>query len=70
LCSAVELVTSAFTFWKQTGKVYELENPVDRNTKGGRTGEALKNKATWIFAIFIFGYVGSEGKFPLLCTTF
>jgi hypothetical protein len=58
-------VTSSITFWKQTGAVYKLENPTDSNSDGGRTREAIKNKVTWIFAIFIFGYVGAEGKFPL-----
>jgi hypothetical protein len=61
--SSVELATSAFTFWSQTGQIYQLENPVDPNTKKGRTREALNNKVTWIFALFIFGYVGAEGKF-------
>jgi hypothetical protein len=49
-------------FWKQTGHVYKLENPVDPNGSGGRTRDAIKNKVTWIFAVFIFGYVGAEGK--------
>jgi fucose permease len=62
----VELLTSASTFWKQSGSVYQSENPRDPNSTTGRTREALKNKLTWIFALFIFGYVGAEGLLALL----
>ncbi|TVY26956.1 Bypass of stop codon protein [Lachnellula hyalina] len=59
--SAIELLSSATAFWKQTGVVYRTENPSVTSDKSGRTREALKNKVTWIFALFIFGYVGAEG---------
>ena len=62
--SAIELVTSTVMFWKQTGKVYQMENPREPNSTTGRTREALKNKLTWVFALFIFGYVGAEGTPP------
>ena len=62
--AAVEFVSSSFAFWKQTGEAYQLENPAESNAKGGRTREAMRNKVTWIFALFIFGYVGAEGKTP------
>ncbi|THV54702.1 hypothetical protein BGAL_0021g00040 [Botrytis galanthina] len=58
--AATELVTSAWAFWAQTGHVYAMENPRDVNAKTGRLREALSNKLTWIFAAFIFGYVGAE----------
>ncbi|KAI9047891.1 hypothetical protein LZ554_007693 [Drepanopeziza brunnea f. sp. 'monogermtubi'] len=58
--SAVELATSSFTFRKQTGAVYEAENPRDPDSKTGRTREALRSKITWLFCLFIFGYVGAE----------
>ncbi|PMD54818.1 MFS general substrate transporter [Hyaloscypha bicolor E] len=58
--SALELTTSTWAFWRQTGSMYQAENPQDPNTKTGRTREALKNKVTWLFALFIFGYVGAE----------
>ncbi|KAK2626010.1 hypothetical protein QTJ16_004272 [Diplocarpon rosae] len=58
--SALELATSASTFWKQTGAVYEAENPRDPDSKTGRTREALKSKVTWLFCFFVFGYVGAE----------
>lgn len=46
-----------------------MENPRDVNAKTGRLREALSNKLTWIFAAFIFGYVGAEGNFPFLHIT-
>ncbi|TAQ86579.1 hypothetical protein B7494_g5092 [Chlorociboria aeruginascens] len=58
--SAIEFLTSAYTFWYQTGAIYQAENPRDPNSTTGRTRQALKSKVTWIFALFIFGYVGAE----------
>jgi fucose permease len=64
--SVVELLTSSLSFWKQTGAVYQAENPREPGAKTGRTREALKSQLTWIFALFIFGYVGAEGIAPYL----
>ncbi|RDW65225.1 hypothetical protein BP5796_09917 [Coleophoma crateriformis] len=58
--SAIELAVLTAAFWKQTGEVFRLENPRDPSVKVGRTREALSNRLTWIFAIFILGYVGAE----------
>ncbi|KAF7857283.1 hypothetical protein EAF04_009524 [Stromatinia cepivora] len=58
--AATELITSTWAFWAQTGHVYALENPRDVSAKTGRLREALSHKLTWIFAAFIFGYVGAE----------
>ncbi|KAL0768446.1 hypothetical protein CaCOL14_009421 [Colletotrichum acutatum] len=58
--SVVELVTLTATFWTQTGAVYLLENPTESGGKSGRTRQALKNKLSWIFAFFVFGYCGAE----------
>ncbi|KAI9641524.1 hypothetical protein NHQ30_010336 [Ciborinia camelliae] len=58
--ASIELITSTFAFWAQTGHVYALENPRDANAKRGRLREALSNKLTWVFALFLFGYVGAE----------
>ncbi|KAH8892602.1 MFS general substrate transporter [Thozetella sp. PMI_491] len=58
--AVIELVTSAWAFRAQTGAVYLAENPFEDGAKSGRTRQALKNKYTWIFALFIFGYVGAE----------
>ncbi|KXH61841.1 hypothetical protein CNYM01_09036 [Colletotrichum nymphaeae SA-01] len=58
--SVVEFVTLTATFWTQTGAVYLFENPTESGGKSGRTRQALKNKLSWIFAIFVFGYCGAE----------
>ncbi|CAD6444856.1 0ee07618-2c2c-40aa-b2d7-327a69a9ee5d [Sclerotinia trifoliorum] len=58
--AATVLIASTWAFWAQTGHVYALENPRDANAKTGRLREALSHKLTWIFAAFIFGYVGAE----------
>jgi fucose permease len=57
----MELFSSASTFWGQTGLVYRTEFPIMESEKSGRTLQAFKNKITWIFAAFVFGYVGAEG---------
>lgn len=68
--SLIELVVTTTAFWRQTGEVFRMENPRDPNVKVGRTREALSNKLTWIFAIFVLGYVGAEGKCQALqCIT-
>lgn len=59
--AAIELLISSLAFWKQTGNIYKAEHPRDPNAKTGRTREALKSKITWVFALFIFGYMGAEG---------
>lgn len=59
--SVVELVTLSTTFWTQTGAVYLDENPTESGGKSGRTRQALKNKLSWVFAFFVFGYCGAEG---------
>ncbi|KAK4994022.1 hypothetical protein LTR66_005866 [Elasticomyces elasticus] len=60
--SAVEFFSSLFTFWAQTGAIYLAENPREAGATTGRTREALKNRVTWIFALFIFVYCGMEGN--------
>ncbi|TDZ33062.1 Bypass of stop codon protein 6 [Colletotrichum spinosum] len=58
--SGVELVTLVATFWTRTGAVYLEENPTQEGGKSGRTRAALKNRLSWIFAFFVFGYCGAE----------
>ncbi|PQE31527.1 hypothetical protein CJF32_00011274 [Rutstroemia sp. NJR-2017a WRK4] len=67
--SGIELITSTWAFWAQTGAVYAAENPRDANAKTGRMREALSNKLTWIFAAFVFGYVGAEGGWIVVFMT-
>ncbi|RYP15743.1 hypothetical protein DL765_005518 [Monosporascus sp. GIB2] len=58
--SAVEFFAATSTFWSQTGDVYLAENPMESGGKSGRTRAAIKNKLTWLFAFFVFGYCGAE----------
>jgi len=59
--SGIELLSLASTFWAQTGLVYRTEFPIMDSETSGRTLQAFTNKITWIFATFVFGYVGAEG---------
>jgi fucose permease len=64
--SVVELFALTATFWTQTGAVYLAETPTE--SKSGRFRQVLKNKLSWIFAFFVFGYCGAEGTpTPFYC---
>ncbi|KAK4986993.1 hypothetical protein LTR50_004945 [Elasticomyces elasticus] len=67
--SAVEFISSIYTFWAQTGAIYLAENPREAGATTGRTREALKNKVTWIFALFIFVYCVSLGGWIVVFMT-
>ncbi|PQE27748.1 hypothetical protein CJF31_00009976 [Rutstroemia sp. NJR-2017a BVV2] len=58
--AGIESISSTWAFWAQTGAVFAAENPRDENAKMGRMREAFDHKLTWIFAAFVFGYVGLE----------
>ncbi|RBR17404.1 hypothetical protein FVER53590_11899 [Fusarium verticillioides] len=58
--SLVELIALTITFWTQTGAVYLSEAPSASGAKSGRMRQVLKNKLSWIFAFFVFGYCGAE----------
>ncbi|SCV52392.1 related to tetracycline resistance proteins [Fusarium fujikuroi] len=58
--SVVELIALTITFWTQTGAVYLSEAPSASGAKSGRMRQVLKNKLSWIFAFFVFGYCGAE----------
>ncbi len=59
-CAAIELATSLWSFWHKTAAVYRAENSRQSDSEGSRTREALKNKITWMCAIYFFAYVGTE----------
>jgi fucose permease len=59
--AVLELILSAYTFRKATGAVYRAKNPGTHSKEGhSRTREALRNKITWICAVFLLCYVGVE----------
>ena len=60
--SVLELVGLSAFFWRKTGEVYRAEHKDDSESSGAGTREALKNKVTWLCAVFFFSYMGVEGE--------
>ncbi|KAJ5179219.1 hypothetical protein N7492_002429 [Penicillium capsulatum] len=64
-CAFIELVTCGATFWKATGAEFRASN-ANSNSEvkdGGLRSTLLKLPAarvTWLCALFLLGYVGSE----------
>ena len=68
-CSGLNLALLTTAFWEKSGQVYRDENPKEEGKEeGGRTREALRNKITWICALFFLTYVGAEGTFVPLAS--
>jgi fucose permease len=63
--NVLECALSTAVFWSEDGKTFrerlKLEHGED--DQGGRTKEALKQKLTWLVAVFLFIYVGAEGMY-------
>ncbi|KAL8695171.1 MAG: hypothetical protein Q9218_000339 [Villophora microphyllina] len=59
--AAIEIVTGATAFWPETGTKYTENNRADGEDRG-MTRESLKQRVTWICAVFLLCYVGLEGK--------
>ncbi|KAH0383959.1 MFS general substrate transporter, partial [Aureobasidium melanogenum] len=72
--AAVELVTSLWAFWSQTGEVFRLAHPRTTDQTGNRMKEALLTipsaRVTWLCALFLLGYVGIEVALGGWITTF
>ncbi|KAF2859286.1 MFS general substrate transporter [Piedraia hortae CBS 480.64] len=62
--SVLELVFSLWAFWPQTGAVFRASHPRTTDAGGSRLREATLKKpaarVTWLAAMFLLGYVGSE----------
>ncbi|KAH8180263.1 major facilitator superfamily protein [Sarocladium implicatum] len=58
--SVLELVGLTTFFWRRTGEVYRAEHKDESESTGAGTREALKNKVTWLCAVFFFAYMGVE----------
>lgn len=62
--AAIELGTSTWAFWNETGAVFRAANPRTGDSKDNRMKEALIRlpyaRITWLIAIFLLGYVGVE----------
>lgn len=57
--AAIEIVTGTLAFWSETGTKYADVNRADGEKKG-MTRLALRQKVTWICAMFLLCYVGLE----------
>ncbi|KAL9596161.1 MAG: hypothetical protein Q9219_005981 [cf. Caloplaca sp. 3 TL-2023] len=57
--SALEIVTGSIAFWAETGARYADANRIEGEEKS-MTRQALKQKVTWICAVFLLCYVGLE----------
>ena len=53
------VVFSGTAFWGENADAYRSANGTTGN-QGGRTRESMKNKVTWIIALFLWIYVGAE----------
>ncbi|KAF2101051.1 putative MFS transporter [Rhizodiscina lignyota] len=58
--SFVELITSSWAFWPQNATKYREENQRQSDDQSGRTRKAVKNRITWLCAVFLLCYVGAE----------
>ncbi|KAI4845911.1 MFS general substrate transporter [Aureobasidium sp. EXF-8845] len=72
--AAVEVATSIWAFWGQTGEVFRLAHPRTTDQSGNRMKEALftmpSARVTWLCALFLLGYVGIEVALGGWITTF
>ncbi|KAI4260149.1 MAG: hypothetical protein LQ352_000414 [Teloschistes flavicans] len=57
--AAVEIATGAVAFWSETGTKYTEANRADGKDRG-MIRESLKQRVTWICAMFLLCYVGLE----------
>ncbi|KAK2746720.1 hypothetical protein FQN55_005447 [Onygenales sp. PD_40] len=59
--SALELVGSVAMFWQENAERFRENNRKTPGSAGGtRTTEAVKNRVTWVTALFLFVYMGVE----------
>ena len=56
----LEICGGTWAFWKETGLKYRDDNSNADSDEKGKTRLALKQKVTWICAIFLLVYVGTE----------
>lgn len=56
-----EICVGTAAFWTETGKKYRDANRDENGDRKGMTRQALKQKTTWILALFLLTYMGAEG---------
>ncbi|EOD44270.1 putative mfs protein [Neofusicoccum parvum UCRNP2] len=57
--AAIELGTSAASFWGATGHRFRSQS-ASSSDSGGLLKEALRSRVSWVAAVFLLGYVGVE----------
>lgn len=57
---ALEICAGPWAFWEETGLKYRDDNSSADSDEKGKTRLALKQKVTWICAVFLLAYVGTE----------
>ncbi|KAF8421639.1 MFS transporter [Tirmania nivea] len=55
----LSVIFSGTAFWGETAEVYRSVNGTT-GEQGGRTRESMKNKVTWLIALFLWLYLGAE----------
>lgn len=58
--AVLELSTSAASFWQETAQKFRSTCETENFQAKGATREALKQRVTWVSAIFLLIYVGIE----------
>ncbi|KAF6232089.1 hypothetical protein HO173_009683 [Letharia columbiana] len=56
----LEICGGTWAFWKETGAKYRDDNSSADSDEKGKTSLALKQKVTWICAVFLLAYAGTE----------
>ena len=56
----LEICAATWAFWEETGLKYRDDNSSADSDEKGKTMLALKQKVTWICAVFLLTYVGTE----------
>lgn len=60
MAAALELATSLTSFWPETGHKFRNTNGAESSHNKGATRESLKQRVTWVSAVFLLIYVGIE----------
>ncbi len=56
----MELTTSVASFWPETGSKFRSTISTEHSQNKRPTREALKERVTWVSAVFLLIYVGIE----------
>lgn len=63
--ATLELVAATISFWHSTGEIFR-QSQAGTHSESGRMKASLKNRVTWLCAMFLLAYVGGEGMSSLV----